>query len=143
MSYVWLNDLRQTTSFRLALLFLGLFGSGSLVVFGLVYWETAGYLARDVDNGLEREVTVRAGKSAGELERLFNERAPLDPEGRRPFALFDGDGSWTAGTRLELPRPLPPLNQPFDFTLLRGAKTMPFRGTLHRLPLGELFLVAQ
>jgi len=143
MSFVWLNELRQTTSFRLALLFLGLFGTGSLIVFGLVYWETAGYLAGDVDNGLAREVMVRAGKNAGELERLFNERAPLDPEGRRPFALFDHDGRWIAGTRLELPLPLPPLDQPFDFAVPRGAKAVPVRGSLHRLSTGEFFLVAQ
>src|SRR5205085_11916904 len=126
-----------------ALLFLGLFGSGSLVVFGLVYWETAGYLARDVDSGLAREVAVRAGKSAGELERLFRERAPLDPEGMRPFALFDRDGRWVAGTPATLPLPLPPFDQPFDFMLPRGAKAAPFRGTLHGLSTGELFLVAQ
>jgi len=133
MSFVWLNDLRRTTSVRLALSFLALFGTASLIVFGLVYWETAGYLARDVDTGLVREVAVRAGKSAGELERLFRERAPLDPEGLRPFALFDRDGRWIAGTPATLPLPLPPFDQPFDFTLPRGAKAVPFRGTLRRL----------
>src|SRR5215207_5831287 len=97
MSFVWLNDLRRTTSVRLALSFLALFASASLIVFGLVYWETAGFLARDVDAGLTRETRLRAGKSRDELARLFDERAPLDPEGMRPFALFDRDGRWLAG----------------------------------------------
>src|SRR3954464_3153220 len=143
MSSVRLSDIPRTTSFRLALLFLGLVGTGAVVLFGFLYVETAGFLARDVDSGLAREVSVRAPKSAAELERLFNERAPLDPEGRRPFALFDRAGSWIAGTRATLPEPLPPLDNAFDFTLSRADKPVSYRGFLHRLPSGELFLVAE
>jgi signal transduction histidine kinase len=143
MSSVRLSDIPRTTSFRLALLFLGLVGTGAVVLFGFLYVETAGFLARDVDSGLAREVSVRAPKSAAELERLFNERAPLDPEGRRPFALFDRAGSWIAGTRATLPEPLPPLDNAFDFTLSRADKPVSYRGLLHRLPSGELLLVAE
>src|SRR3954469_18623163 len=143
MFSVQLNDLWGTTSFRLALLFLGLIGTGSVVVFGFLYVETAGFLVRDVDNGLAREVSVRAWRSATELERLLNERAPLDPEGRRPFALFDSSGHWIAGSRATLPQPLPPLDTPFNFTLPREGATVPYLGMLHRQPSGELLLVAQ
>src|SRR5436305_15301783 len=97
MSSVRLSDIPRTTSFRLALLFLGLVGTGAVVLFGFMYVETAGCLARDVDSGLAREVSVRAPKSAAELERLFNEPAPLDPERRRPFALHDPPRRWITG----------------------------------------------
>jgi len=55
MSSVGLSDIPRTTSFRLALLFLGLFGTASLGVFGFLYWQTAGYLASGVDDWLGRE----------------------------------------------------------------------------------------
>src|SRR3954452_15835671 len=143
MFSVRLNDLWGTTSFRLALLFLGLIGTGSVIVFGFLYVETAGFLARDLDHGLAREVSVRAWRSGTELERLLNERAPLDPESRRPFALFESSGRWIAGSRATLPQPQPPLDTPFDFTLPRNSDTVPYRGMLHRQPSGELLLVAQ
>jgi signal transduction histidine kinase len=143
MSSVRLTDLRHTTSFRLALLFLALIGSGSLLVFGVLYQETAGFLARNLDHDLARETAVRAPKSSAELKRLLDERAPLDPEGRRPYALFDSSGSWIAGSHAALPEPLPPVGQPFDFVLPLGGEPTPYRGRLHRLASGELLLVAQ
>jgi len=45
MSSVGLSDIPRTTSFRLALLFLGLFGDGVLGRFRFLYWQTRGYLA--------------------------------------------------------------------------------------------------
>src|SRR5436190_9806600 len=132
MFSVRLTDLRRTTSFRLALLFLGLIGTGSLVVFGVVYQETGGFLARSLDADLARETAVRAPKSAAELKRLLDERAPLDPEGRRPYALFDSAGSWIAGSHSTLPEPLPTFGQPFDFILPVGGEPAPYRGRLHQ-----------
>jgi signal transduction histidine kinase len=143
MFSVRLSDLRRTTSFRLALLFLGLIGTGSLIVFGFLYFETSGFLARDVDAWLAREISTRVGKSAAELARLIDDRAPLDPEGRRPFALFDSGGDWIAGSRIALPRPLPALDRPFDFTLPSDDSVVPYHGMLHRLSTGELFLAAE
>ena len=138
-----LSDIPRTTSFRLALLFLGMGGAGAAILFGFLYIETAGFLARDVDNGLVREIAVRAPKSAAELERLLNERAPLDPEVRRPFALFDSTGRWLAGAPASLPQPLSAFDQPFDLTLPLHGKAVFYRGILHRLDSGELLLAAQ
>ena len=69
MFSVHLSDLRRTTSFRLALLFLGLIGTGSAVIFGLQYFETAGFLMADVDRGLARELSARSHENATELAR--------------------------------------------------------------------------
>jgi signal transduction histidine kinase len=143
MSSVRLIDLGRTTSFRLALLFLVLIGTGCLIVFGFLYVKTAGFLALDVDNSLTREIAVRAPKPVPELERLLNERAPLDPGGIRPFALFDGAGHWLAGSPAVLPQPLPQLDVPFDFSMPRGGEPVPYRGTLHRVTAGELLLAAE
>jgi signal transduction histidine kinase len=140
---VRLSDLRHTTSFRLALLFLALFGAASLVLFGFLYWQTAGYLTSGLDEWLTREAASLVTASPSELTRRLDERAARDPEGPRPFALFDAAGNRVAGNPATLPTPPPPLDRPFEFTLKRGRETVPFRGLAHRLPSGDIILVSQ
>jgi signal transduction histidine kinase len=143
MSSVRLSDIPRTTGFRLALLLLATFGAGALIVFGFLYFEVAGFAFRDIDSGLARDVEARADKSPAELARLVNERAPLDPASRRPFALFDSTGRWLAGSEAALPEPLPPFDQPFDLTLPLGGAPAPYRGILHQVGSGALFLAAE
>src|SRR5260370_17328109 len=89
MSSVGLSDLRRTTSFRLALLFLGLFGAASLTLFGFLYWQTAGYLKSGTDEWLARELASLVAASPSQLIEHLNEHAARDPEGARPFPFFD------------------------------------------------------
>ncbi len=143
MSSVGLSEIRRTTSFRLALLFLGLFGAASLILFGFVYWQTAGYLASGVDDWLAREMAARVSADPAELNRVITAHATADPGGRRPFVLFDAEGRWIAGNPATLPSPLPSMDRIFDFTLPRGGDLAPFRGIALRLPSGDIFMVAQ
>src|SRR5262245_26668528 len=130
MFSVGLRDIPRTTSFRLALLFGGLFGAASLLLFGFLYWRTAGYLANDVDDWLARVSLSRAAQAPKDLKRELAERPRLDPDGQRPIALFDAGGAWLVGNRATLPNPMPPMEQPFDFTLPRGGAQAPFRGMI-------------
>src|SRR5258708_5894826 len=143
MSSVGLSDLPRTTSFRLALLFLGLFGTASLILFGFLYWQTAGYLASAADDWVAREMAARVAADEAELNRRIAAHVADDPAGRRPFALFDPDGHWIAGNPAALPAPLPGMDRVFDLTLPRGGEAAPFRGIAHRLPSGKIFMVAQ
>jgi DNA-binding response OmpR family regulator len=143
MSSVGLSDIPRTTSFRLALLFLGLFGAASLILFGFMYWQTASYLSNGVDDWLESEMASRSTEHSSERMRQLNTRPMLDPENRRPIALFDAVGHWVAGGAATLPMPLPPMDRPFDFTSSRGDEAAPFRGILHRLASGDILLVAR
>jgi signal transduction histidine kinase len=143
MSSVGLSDIPRTTSFRLALLFLGLFGAASLILFGFMYWQTASYLSNGVDEWLESEMASRSTEHSSERMRQLNTRPMLDPENRRPIALFDAVGHWVAGGAATLPTPLPPMDRPFDFTSSRGDEAAPFRGILHRLASGDILLVAR
>ena len=102
MSSVGLSDIPRTTSFRLALLFLCLFGAASLILFGFMYWRTAGYVASGVDQWLRNEMASRSAADPSDRLRALNARAVLDPDGHRPIALFDSAGYWVA---------LPPANQ--------------------------------
>jgi signal transduction histidine kinase len=140
---VRLSDLPRTTSFRLALLFLALFGAASLTLFGFLYWQTAGYLTGSVDEWLTREAASLVAASPSEIAERLNERAAHDPEGPRPFAMFDAAGNRVAGSLAALPTPSPPVDRPFEFTLRRGGETVPFRGLAHRLPSGDIVLVSQ
>jgi signal transduction histidine kinase len=142
MSSVRLSDIPRTTSFRLALLFLGLFGGAALSLFGFMYWETARFVSNGVDEWLHNEMASRSTAHTSERMRQLNARPTLDPEGRRPIALFDGEGHWIAGSPATLPTPLPPSDQPFDFFQQRDGKLAAFRGILHQLASGDLLLVA-
>jgi signal transduction histidine kinase len=143
MSSVRLSDLRRTTSFRLALLFLALFGAGSLTLFGFLYWQTAGYLKSGTDEWLAREITSLVAASPSELIERLNEHVARDPEGNRPFALFDPAGSEVAGNVANLPTPSLPYDRPYEFRLNRRGETVSFRGLAHRLPSGDIVLVSQ
>src|SRR5262249_25685133 len=78
-----------------------------------------------------------------DLKRELAERPALDPDGQRPIALFDAQGQWIVGNHATLPTPLPPVGQPFDFTLPRGGVAVSFRGITRRLPSDEIVLVAR
>jgi signal transduction histidine kinase len=143
MFSVRLRDLRQTTSFRLALLFAGLFGAASVLLFGFVYTCTLDYVSRDVDNWLVRETLGRASTPVGDLVRILNARTAAEPDKSRPIALFSADGHRLAGDSAVLPSSLPAADQPFHMTMSRDGELAPFRGMIHRLPSGEILLIAQ
>jgi hypothetical protein len=99
---VRLIDLQRTTSFRLALLFLLLFGAASLALFGFLYVQTSGHLHRQVDDWLRREqASFTQLDREAYLERLAG-RTAVDPTLERPFTLFDPAGRRIAGTPLDL-----------------------------------------
>lgn len=138
-----LSDLRRTTSFRLALLFLALFGAASLTLFGFLYWQTAGYLKGGTDEWLAREIRSLVAASPSQLIEHLQEHAAHDPEANRPFALFDAAGNKVEGNLANLPTSSLPSDRPFDFSLNRGGEAVPFRGVARRLPSGDIVLVSQ
>jgi signal transduction histidine kinase len=143
MFSVRLSDLGRTTSFRLGLLFAGLFGAASLLLFGFVYSATFDYVSRDLNEWLVRESAGRAAMPAGELRQTLNVRTAAEPDKNRPIALFGADGTWIAGDQAVLPSPLPAADQPVQLTMQRDGQAAPFRAMVHRLPTGEILLVAQ
>jgi signal transduction histidine kinase len=143
---VRLSDLPRTTSFRLALLFLLLFGVASLLLFGFLYRETNGYLMRMADDWLRREQLGFAQMDeAGFLDRL-RAHVIADSGVERPFSLFDASGHWIAGNRLHVSPSLvvsAPLDRPFHFAVAVNGQTLAYRGIIHRGPSGNLLLIAQ
>jgi len=138
-----LSEIPRTTSFRVALLFLLLFGVASLALFGYVYWRTAGYLRAEVQANLTRQIHNRAGLELPELLREVQEHAAKDPEQHFPQALFDASGRRLAGTLAEQP-PTAALDTPIEFSrrsLSGGERRV--RGIVHRMPSGEVLVIGQ
>jgi signal transduction histidine kinase len=138
------SELLRTTSFRLALLFLTLFGASSFAVLGFLYWQANRYVDNEVVDWLKRESTARvSAQTTSELIRNLIEHNRLDPEGQRPFALFDSAGDLINGADISLPNPPPLLDEPFYFTQVRDGRGVQFRGLAHRTASGEILLVSQ
>lgn len=144
MFFVRLSELRRTSGFRLSLLFFALFGAASLVLFGFIFWQTAGFLSNSTDDWLRSVVAAADGMgTTSERLRELRARAIADPKVSRPIAVFDVEGHWLGGSPITLPAQLPPTDKPFEFTQQRDDRTIPFRGMLHRYQAGDFLLVAQ
>jgi signal transduction histidine kinase len=138
-----LSDIRRTTSFRLAMLFLLLFGTASVTLFGFMYWRTEGFLVARVDAWLGREQANMLRLTPGDLTEHVSGHAIYDPAMERPFALFGPDGKRLAGNPITLPQVMPPFDRPFDYFLQQGNDMTHYRASLHRLPSGEMLMIAE
>jgi len=127
---------------RLALLFSRPVRGGLPDPFWLSILADCGYVAGGVDDWLTREMAARVSDPR-EFDRQITAHMVADPAGRRPFVLFDADGNRITGNPATLPSPLPGMDRVFDFALPRDGEPVPFRGILHRLPSGDIFMVAQ
>jgi len=100
-------------------LFLALFGVSSLLLFGFLYWQTMSYLTNSVDDWLQRDAKGYLSAPA-DIARRLQGHAEHDPEGLRPFGLFDSQGRHLSGNLADLPLHPPPFNRMFEFTLQRN-----------------------
>ena len=54
------NSLFRTSSFRLTLLYAGLFTASVLILFGIIYWRAAGYAAQDEADDIGGRISRRS-----------------------------------------------------------------------------------
>jgi signal transduction histidine kinase len=143
---VRLVELPRTTSFQLALRFLLLFGTASLVLFGFLYWQTQHYVVARIDEWLVREQAMFGPMDQDNLLQRLNAHMVFDPTLERPLTLFDPAGHRIAGTPLGLP-PATLLGMPHDvfhvFKVRQGSQTDNFRAIVRRRPSGDLLVVAR
>ena len=78
------------------MLFLALFGVSSMVFFAFLYWQATSYLNSSVEHWIQRDSVVYLS-SPGEMVQRLNTHAQRDPDGWRPFGLFDASGRFIAG----------------------------------------------
>ena len=102
-----MNKLLRTYSFRLTLLYVGLFGVSVLVIFGVIYWATSGYMVRGLELSVEAEMAslleVRASGGPDGLVTAVSQRAG-GPNHRSTYILLqDASGKRLAGNLPTLP----------------------------------------
>ena len=110
-----LIDLPRTSSFRLALVFLALFGIASSVLLGFLYLRTEQFLILHVDSWLNREARGAQQAQLAEIIRDFNAHAATNPEIDHALVLYDGHDQRLAGDPLPMPTPIPAFDKPFDY----------------------------
>ncbi len=95
-----LPRLLRTTSFRLTLLYAAVFTVSVSVLFGIIYWSTAGFLAHQLEDSVDIELaTILEGQPDSGLKRLVDEvadRAKRAPAGAF-YLLQARDGTVLAG----------------------------------------------
>lgn len=112
-----LTELRRTTGFRHALLFLVLFGVIALLLFGYLYREITGFEQERIDDWLIREHAQLKREPPQELVARFEHQNRFDPTHQRPFALFDAHGQRLAGGFPGNQPEIPSFDQPFSMRL--------------------------
>jgi signal transduction histidine kinase len=143
---VRLLDLPRTTSFRLALRFMLLFGAATCALLGFLYWETKHYVTGRVDDWLMHELAIFSPMDRNNLLQRVTAHLVSDPTLERPVTLFDPTGQRLAGSPLNLPATMwssMPHDRPFDFTLRQGGQKITLRVVAHLRPSGDLLVVAR
>ena len=94
-----LPRLFHTPSFRLTLLYAGIFSLSMLLLFGAVYWSTIGLMSRQIDGTVHNELielqSATRDDSRAELQRVVNEYASRSPSFF--YLLQDSNGRPLAG----------------------------------------------
>jgi hypothetical protein len=85
--------LLRSSTFRLAVLYMALFGASVAVLLTFIYWSTAGYMALQTDDTIEAEVTGLAEhyrvSGLDGLIRSIDERLSRKPNGDAIYLLTD------------------------------------------------------
>ncbi|MHB8621987.1 MAG: sensor histidine kinase [Sulfuricaulis sp.] len=91
----------HTTGFRYALLYIGLFGASVLVLYGVVYWNTAGYMERQLKDVIDAEVQSLNGDfqegGIDDLHRSIDDRIASDSNRQNLYLLLASNRARIAG----------------------------------------------
>ncbi|MFQ5935800.1 MAG: ATP-binding protein [Acidiferrobacterales bacterium] len=84
----------RSSTFRLALIYMALFGASILILLGFIYWSTVAYMGRQTDAIIEAEIEAlaeryRVGGLAG-LTDLIAERLSRKPAGSSIYLVANG-----------------------------------------------------
>lgn len=98
----------RSTTFRLALSYLGIFTVSAVALLLLVSWSTAVFIEWQIQETVEAEATGLSEQYRGHgiqgLAEVISNRSSQDPERRAIYLLEDGDGKRIAGNLFGWPR---------------------------------------
>ncbi len=138
-----LADLRRAASFRMALLFMALYGLIAVLLFGFLYVQISSYEMGRIDEWLPRERNAVLRSPAAELRARVADHARLDPQDERPFGLFGPDGEHLAGT---FPAARPAIEQagrPYTLNVIDRGQPRELRVVAYPLPDARMLVLSQ
>jgi signal transduction histidine kinase len=147
MFFKRLKELSRTTAFRLSALFGALFVGFVCLLFGLIYWKTAVYLTRQIDESLRHEAEEFAeAKPENWKDEAVEEIG--DPHRKQIVAVFGLDGKLIVGNLKTFPRDLPvdgAVHEFLDPGMVHKAMDdrQVIRAIARRLPSGAVLVMAR
>jgi signal transduction histidine kinase len=146
-SSVRLPEFIQTTTFRWTLVVSGAFALCILLMFGLVYWQTAAYMTARVDSTIARDADAIAHDAPDRWHEAIDERLRQDPRRIRLAGLFGVDGARIAGNLESLPDDLLVNADPSTVSVVRidnrGREAQTVRAVARRLRTGEILVLGR
>jgi signal transduction histidine kinase len=133
------RELWRTTPFRLTLLNGAVFALAVMALLGLIYQQTAGYLARQIDQIVVSEAKDLTLGGAERLPDRVTQAVATDVRHIEYYGLFSAEGIWIAGNVRALPPSLPIDGVPREIhvpNLQPGSRAL-----AERLPWGEVLFV--
>ncbi|MEM8987677.1 MAG: HAMP domain-containing sensor histidine kinase [Pseudomonadota bacterium] len=121
-----MTGLFRTTTFRLSLIYMGLFSAAAVLLLVFMYWSTAGFMARQTDETLRTDIDglqeqYRQRGMPG-LLRIIIERSGEGDD--RLYLLLAPGGAKVAGNLNTMPREAPAIGPWFDFMYERPVVDM-------------------
>jgi signal transduction histidine kinase len=141
----------HSSTFRLALIYMALFGASVLLLLGFIYWSTAAYLTQQSDETIEAEISDLAQRyrltGLAGLTTLISERLSRKPAGSAIYLLADKNLRPLLGNLDRWPHGATVQDGWMDFQL-EGAGTgktdiHPARARVFRIEEGFLLLVGR
>jgi signal transduction histidine kinase len=133
------SEVWRTTPFRLTLMNGAVFALAVLALMGLIYQQTAGYLARQMDGIVISEARSLTLGGAEQLPERVTQAVAADTRHIEYYGLFSADGVWICGNVRVLPPGLPINGVPRE---IRAPHLQPgSRALAERMPWGEILFV--
>jgi signal transduction histidine kinase len=144
---VRLPEFIRTTTFRWTLVVSGAFALCILLMFGLVYWQTAAYMTARVDGTLARDADAMARDASDRWHEAIDERLRQDPRRIRLAGLFGVDGARIVGNLESLPDNLLVNTDPRTVSVVRidnrGREEQTVRAVARRLRTGDILVLGR
>lgn len=133
------RELWRTTPFRLTLMNGAVFALAVVALMGLIYLQTAGYMARQIDGIVVSEAKDLTLAGAERLPERVTQAVAADTRHIEYYGLFSADGVWISGNVRRLPAGLPIDGAPRE---VHAAGLQPgARALAQRMPWGEVLYV--
>jgi signal transduction histidine kinase len=133
------GELWRTTPFRLTVLNGAVFALAVMALLSLIYQQTAGYLARQIDQIVVSEARNLTLGGAERLPERVTQAVATDSRHVEYYGLFSAEGIWICGNVRTLPPRLPIDGVPREIhvpNLQPGSRAL-----VERMPWGEILFV--